>query len=208
MPSVQKRHSAAAARNREPILEVLRRVLPDDAEVLEIASGTGEHAVFFAEKLPSIRWQPSDRDEESLDSIEAWRRDAGLPNVLPPLRLDVLAEPWPVRGADAIFCANMIHIAPWEATLALFRGASGVLPGGGLLILYGPFREGEKHSAESNRSFDESLRARNPAWGVRDRFEVERVAQREGFVPQELVRMPANNLILIFVKDENHGSLS
>lgn len=197
----EKRHAPHTLRNRRPILEVLARLLPEEGSVLEIASGTGEHAVYFARRLPGIVWQPSDRDPELLASIEAWRRDAELANVPPPLRLDVLQQPWNVGEIDAIFCANMIHIAPWEATEALFRGAAEHLPHGGLLLLYGPFREGERHTSESNRLFDEKLRSQDPAWGVRDRFEVEGLASREGLVLQELIPMPANNSILVFRKD-------
>lgn len=200
MPTSRKRHAPATLRNREPILEVLSRVLPERGSVLEIASGTGEHAVFFADKLPGVVWQPSDVDPENLESIEAWRRDSGLANVLPPIRLDVLQEKWPVDQVDAVFCANMIHIAPWEATEALMTGTSRVLVDGGPLVLYGPFREGDRHVSESNRVFDERLRSQNPAWGVRDRLEVERLALDAGLRLREIVTMPANNRILVFTR--------
>lgn len=201
----KKRHAAATRRNRDPILEVLRRLLPAEGTVLEIASGTGEHAVYFAEHLPGIVWQPSDPDPANIESIEAWREEASLPNLRPPLALDVREKPWPVREADALFCANMIHIAPWEASPALFHGASQLLAPGRLLLLYGPFREGERHTAESNRKFDEELRSRDAAWGVRDRFEVEEVAAGEGFVLEELIPMPANNMILAFREREREA---
>lgn len=198
MPSSDKRHAPATLRNRRPILQVLSRLLPETGEMLEIASGTGEHAVYFARRLPGIVWQPTDRDPELLASIEAWRDDAELENLPPARRLDVRERPWPVERADAIFCSNMIHIAPWEAAEALFSGAAELLPPGGLLILYGPFREGARHTSESNRRFDEKLRAQDPAWGVRDRFEVEALAGRAGFALEERVPMPANNLLLVF----------
>lgn len=194
----EKRSAPHTLRNRQPILEVLEKVLPAEGEVLEIASGTGEHAVYFAEHLPRLAWQPSDADPDRLGSIEAWREEAALPNLRPALPLDVRERPWPVREVDAVFCANMIHIAPWEAAEALFAGAAAVLPPGGLLILYGPFREGDRHTAESNRLFDEKLRAQDPSWGVRDRFEVEALARKKGFTLDALVPMPANNLILVF----------
>lgn len=197
-----KRHAPATLRNRQPILRVLSRRLPREGKVLEIASGTGEHAVYFGRRLPGIFWQPSDRAQELLDSIAAWVQDAELPNVPPPIILDVLEQPWPVDAVDAIFCANMIHIAPPEATEGLLRGAAAVLPPGGLLILYGPFREHGAHTSESNRLFDEKLRAEDPTWGVRDRFEVEAAAQAHGLLLEEVVTMPANNLILIFQRRE------
>lgn len=198
MPASDRRHAPATLRNRRPILKVLSRLLPKEGKVLEIASGTGEHAIYFGRRLRGIVWQPSDRDPELLASIRAWREEAELPNVAPALELDVREQPWPVQSADAIFCSNMIHIAPWEAAEALFRGAADILPQGGLLILYGPFKEGDRHTSESNRLFDEKLRSQDPAWGLRDRFEVEALARREGFTLQELVEMPANNLILAF----------
>lgn len=201
MPADDRRHCPATLRNRRPILKVLARLLPEKGKVLEVASGTGEHAIYFGRRLRGIVWQPSDRDPELLASIEAWREEAKLENVRPALLLDVLEAPWPVKEADAIFCSNMIHIAPWEAAEGLFRGAADVLPQGGLLILYGPFREGGQHTSESNRLFDEKLRSQNPAWGVRDRGEVEALARREGFACEEVVRMPANNLMLVFRRE-------
>lgn len=198
MSSTDKQHAPSAARNREPIARVLERILPHPIKVLEIASGSGEHAVYFAEQIPWLSWQPTEREPDRIASIEAWRQESGLSNVAPAMRLDVLQQPWPVDEAGAIFCSNMIHIAPWEATEGLIRGAAKVLPSGGLLILYGPFREGDRHTAESNRRFDEELKAKDPSWGVRDRFEVEALARGEGLILQELVPMPANNMILVF----------
>ncbi|MCK6504043.1 class I SAM-dependent methyltransferase [Myxococcota bacterium] len=191
-----KQHAPAAERNRDPILAVLRRVLParPGALVLEVASGSGQHAVHFAAALPHLRWQPSDQDPVARDSVAAWRAEAGLDNLLPPLSLDVRG-PWPVQAADAIFCANMIHISPWDCTLALLSGAAAVLPPGSPLVLYGPYRRGGAHTAPSNAAFDASLRARDPSWGVRDLEAV--VAQARGFALDEVVEMPANNLTVV-----------
>ena len=193
--------SPAAARNREPILQVLRERLPMPGEVLEIASGSGEHAAWFAAALPSLDWRPSDRDAAALDSIRAYRDIAGLPNLLEPVRLDA-SEPegWPVVRADAIVCINMIHISPWSAAEGLMTGAGRLLASGGLLYLYGPFREAGRHTAPSNAAFDESLRGRDPAWGVRDMGEVAALAEANGLPLQARVAMPANNFSLVFVK--------
>jgi len=186
----------ATARNREPLLEVLRPRLPSAGVVLEIASGSGEHAVFFGAALPGLRWQPSDPDPTCRASIAAWVEHEGLTNVSPPLDLDATAWPWPLAHADAMLCANMIHIAPWEAARGLLRGAARVLPVGGPLLLYGPFVvDGE--TAPSNREFDASLRARDPRWGVRELREVEREAKGCGLVLEEQVAMPANNLTVV-----------
>lgn len=193
----------ATGRNREPILAVLEVLLPPSAgprRVLEIASGTGEHAAFFAARLPHLRWQPSDPDAAALASVAAWREHAGTPdNLAAPIQLDV-TTPWPaeVGPVDVVFCANMIHIAPWEACLGLFRGASAVVAAGGLLVLYGPFAEGGRHTAPSNEVFDASLRARDARWGVRDLDDVRAVAQAAGWVLEARHAMPANNLTLVF----------
>lgn len=192
------RTAPAAARNREPILAVLRDLLPPRALVLEVASGTGEHAVWFSTALPGLTWQPTDRDAEALASIAAWRDQAGPPNLLPPLLLDASAEAWPVTGADAIIAINMIHIAPWHATLGLLAGAGRVLRPGGLLFLYGPFREGGVHTADSNAAFDADLRARDPSWGVRDLHEITTLALQHGLLPPERIPMPSNNLSVVF----------
>ena len=186
------------ARNRAPILAVLRRTLPPRGLVLEIASGSGEHAVYFAGALPALRWQPSDPDPNALASISAHRADAALPNLLEPLRLDVTASQWPVERADAVMCNNMIHISPWQATEGLIAGAARALSSGGMLFLYGPYKIGGQHTAPSNQAFDEDLRRRNPAWGIRDLDEVTALAQRHGFAAPEIVQMPANNLSVIF----------
>ena len=193
-----KQHAPATQRNREPILEVLDRVLPEQGLVLEIASGSGEHATYFALRLPGVIWQPTDADPAALASIDAWTAELAATNVRPPVLLDVCAATWPVSSADAIFCANMIHIAPWEATVGLFRGAGTILPAGGLLVLYGPFMIDHRHTAPSNAAFDETLRARNPAWGVRDLGDVTEVARANGLQLLEQVAMPANNLTVVF----------
>src|SRR5687768_4652704 len=187
-----KQHAPAAARNREPIREVLARHLPASGVVLEIASGTGEHAVHMARAFPGITWQPSDIDDRALASIAAWQAEAALPNLRAPVRFDVAGE-WP--AADAVVCINMIHIAPWEASLALFAGAARVLPPGGLLFTYGPYRF-DGRTAPSNDEFDQSLRGRDPRWGVRDVRDLQAIAT--GFTLAEVIAMPANNHSLVW----------
>ncbi len=187
-----------AERNRGAILEVLQRVVPPRAVVLEIASGTGQHAVHFARAMPSWSWQPSDPDPDLRASIAQWSRVEGLANVAAPLALDVHEQPWPVERADAVVCINMIHVAPWSATPALCSGAAAVLPAGGVLILYGPYRRGGRHTAPSNESFDADLRARDPRWGVRDLEQVAAEAARAGLDLEQTVEMPANNLSVVF----------
>ena len=191
-----RRFAAATQRNREPILAVLQRVLPGSGTVLEIASGTGEHAAFFARALPRMQWQPSDVDDENLASIAAWRDEEGTPNLLPPVRLDVHDEVWPIERVDAIFCANMIHIAPWSACEGLMRGAGRVLAG--TMVLYGPFHIGGKPTADSNAAFDERLRATDPRWGVRHLEDVLALAEQHGLELRERITMPANNFSLVF----------
>ena len=191
-------YHAAVARNREPILSVLERVLPKRGLVLEIASGSGEHAAYFAQALPALEFQPTDAEERALASIVAHRAAANAPNLLPPLVLDVTADAWPVQHADAILCINMIHISPWAASEALMAGAARVLPANGVLYLYGPYRIDGRHTAPSNEAFDAYLRAQNPQWGVRDLAEVADLAKRNGFVLAETAAMPANNFSVIF----------
>jgi SAM-dependent methyltransferase len=186
------------ARNRDPILEVLRPVLPPKGLVLEVASGSGEHAAYFASKLPVLTWQPTDPDPEAIASIAAHRSDANLPNLLAPLQLDVTANQWPIARADAVMCCNMIHISSWASTEGLLAGAARTLPAGGLLYLYGPYKIGGEHTAPSNRDFDLDLRRRNPAWGIRDLGDVTALAERHGLKLAETVPMPANNLSVIF----------
>jgi Protein of unknown function (DUF938) len=195
---MRKRSSPASLRNREPILAVLASRLPGRGLVLEIASGSGEHAVHFSRALPDLEWQPTDIDPVSLDSIISWRAEVALPNLHAPLALDVTQWPWPVTRADAMFCANMIHIAPWQATEALFRGARHVLPGGGALITYGPYRFEGAFTAPSNQAFDQSLRQRDPSWGVRDVVDLSRLASENELVHEETVELPANNHLLVF----------
>ena len=194
--------SPAAERNKQPILEVLQRVLPAAGIVLEVASGTGQHVVHFAQSLPKLSWQPSEPDGRLRAAIAARIADAALANVRPPLALDVLEKPWPLARVDAIVCINMIHIAPWAAALALFAEAGRLLHARAPLVLYGPYRRGG-HTAPSNEAFDASLRSRNPEWGVRDLDEVERVASGSGFALQETVDMPANNLTVVFQRAED-----
>jgi SAM-dependent methyltransferase len=192
----------AVARNREPILAVLRRVvpspiLPGRGLVLEIASGSGEHAIHFAAALPHLSWQPTDPDPDARASIAAYRAAAQLPNLLSPLALDAAAPRWPVTQADVIVAINMIHIAPWAAAEGLMAGAGRLLPAGGVLFLYGPFRERGQHTAPSNAAFDESLRTRDREWGVRDLDDVVALASRHGLALEERVTMPANNLSVV-----------
>lgn len=200
-PSTDARlYAPAALRNRDPILAVLQPVLPASGLVLEVASGSGEHALCFARALPNLRFQPTDPDPSAVASCAAWRvcEGADTPNLLPPLRLDAQGTDWPVARADAVLCINMIHIAPWGATEGLFRGASQVLGGGGPLITYGPYRRNGRHTAPSNAEFDETLRARNPAWGVRDLEAIVELAVSTGFTPPDIIPMPANNFTLVF----------
>jgi SAM-dependent methyltransferase len=197
-PQGAKQHAPATLRNREAILSVLRLVLPPSGLVLEIASGTGEHATWIAPQLPGIAWQPTDRDPASRESIAAWTAERAAGNVLPPLVLDVCDPVWPVESAAAVFCANMIHISPWAATEGLLRGAARVLSPGGVLVLYGPFMLEHAHTAPSNASFDASLRARNPEWGVRDLGDVAEVARGHGLRLRDKIEMPANNLSVVF----------
>ena len=191
--------SPATARNREPILGVLKTHMPARGAVLEIAAGSGEHAVAFAGALPGLLWTPSDPSSGARASIAAWSDMASLPNLRPALALDVLDEAgWPEGPFNAVVCINMIHISPWAATEGLMRLAGRVLPVGGLLATYGPYLEADVPLALSNAAFDESLRARNPAWGLRDRDEVAAAAKAEGLTLTRRVEMPANNLMLLF----------
>ena len=193
--------SPATARNREPILAVMAAHFPISGRVLEIASGAGEHAVFLAQALPALTWQPSDPDEAARESIAAWIAHEKLASVLAPLAIDVRQANWGVSGPfDAIVAINMIHIAPWEATQGLMAGAARVLASGGLLFLYGPYKRGGAHTAPSNLAFDASLRARNALWGVRDLADVEAEAQANGLTLRDTIEMPANNLSVIFAK--------
>lgn len=199
-PDSRRAHAPATLRNREPILAVLRRVLPEQGLLLEIASGTGEHAAFMAPRLgPALIWQPSDHRPEALADIDGNTGDADCPRIRPAILLDVCAATWPVERADAVYCANMIHIAPWAAAEGLFAGASRILPAGAPLVLYGPFQRHGAHTAPSNERFDAALRAQDPRWGVRCLDgEVQPLAESRGFALDEIVVMPANNLTVIF----------
>jgi SAM-dependent methyltransferase len=193
-----RRIAPATARNREPILAVLRPQLPAAGTVLEIASGSGEHVVAFARTLPDLVWQPSDPSPEARDSIAAWTAAERLQNVRPPLDLDVSMSDWAVDDVDAVLCINMIHISPWGATEGLMRGAGRLLEPGGLLYLYGPFRRSGVATAPSNEAFDSDLRRRDARWGLRDLEAVADCAGAEGLILEQVVDMPANNLSLLF----------
>jgi hypothetical protein len=214
-----RRHAPATSRNREPILAILCEELPPSGRVLEIASGTGEHAAAFAAALPQIMWQPTDPDSDALASIAAWRDAEGSPNLLAPFALDAAAPVWPVEQADAVVCINinsnscdqqksaiydacvcinMVHISNWTATVGLFKGCAKVLAPGAPLILYGPYIEDGIDTAASNMEFDRSLKERNPEWGLRNVADMDKVAAEFGFKRTTRVEMPANNLMLIY----------
>ena len=197
-----RQHAPSVARNRDPIWEVLKPELPRRGLVLEVASGSGEHTVHFAKRAaPELTFQPSDLDAAARASIDAWAAAEGLSNVRPALALDATAETWPVARADVVLCFNMIHIAPWEAAVGLIAGAGRVLEPGGLLFLYGPFKREGRHTAPSNAAFDRDfLKARNPAWGVRDLEAVAALAQASGFGAAQPHEMPANNLSVLWRK--------
>ena len=193
-------YAPAAARNREPILAVLRKHLPSRGLVLEVASGSGEHIVHFAQAWPELVFQPSDADPQARASIDAWRAEAALHNLRPAIALDAEAGSWPISAVDAVLCINMIHIAPWAAAVGLMRGAASVLAADSVLYLYGPFRRDGSHTAPSNAAFDRGLRAQNPDWGVRDLEPVAELARSHGFAAPIVEVMPANNLSVIFRK--------
>jgi hypothetical protein len=195
-----RRSAPHVARNAEPIAAVLREVLPERGLVLEVASGTGEHALHFACAFPDLRWQPSDPDAAALHSVEAWRASEGPDNLLPAAQLDARSAPWPFDAADAIVCINMVHISPWAATLGLLDGSARLLAAGAPLILYGAYFRAGVETAPSNRAFDEALRARNPEWGLRQLDDVLAEASRRGFALERVVEMPANNLTVVFRK--------
>ena len=197
---MSKRESPAAQRNRVPIAEVIAPELPERGVVLEIASGTGEHAVHFARSVPQIDWQPSDPDDAARASIAAYVAEASLTNLRAPILLDASADRWPVEHADALVCINMIHISPWAAAEGLFAGAARLLAAGSPLILYGPFLENDVETAPSNLAFDESLKMRDPRWGLRQLSDVDALAKSNGFTRTRRIAMPANNLVLIYRK--------
>ncbi|MEZ4469578.1 MAG: DUF938 domain-containing protein [bacterium] len=193
---IEKRTAAAAERNKAPILEALRPWLPATGQVLEVAAGTGQHTAHFAAALPGLRFLPTDVDPENLPTIARWT--AGLPNVAPPRVLDAEAGPWP--AVDVVYCANMIHIAPWAAATGLFQGAAAALPPGGLLFLYGPFRFSGRFLAESNVAFDESLRGRDARWGVRDVDDLDALGATCGLRRLDTLALPANNHLLVWLR--------
>lgn len=189
-------YAPSAARNRGPILDAIGPHLPATGLVLEIASGTGEHVAHFAAARPELTWQPTDPDPERRASIDAWT--AGLPNVRPACALDASEADWPVSRADGVLCINMIHISPWRASEGLFRGASRILPSGGVVALYGPYRRGDRPMEPGNAAFDADLRARNPEWGLRTIEAVSDLARSHGFGSPDIIAMPSDNLTLLF----------
>ncbi|MDJ0582682.1 DUF938 domain-containing protein [Crocosphaera sp.] len=199
-----KQYAPATQRNREPILEVLLRVLPSSGDILEISSGTGEHSLFFAPAFSPRLWIPSDPNPIARDSIEAWREESLIDNIQPPININVENSSWEIEKQElnitTIVNINMIHISPWTACLGLMEGANRILPSRGILYLYGPYKQGGKHTAPSNESFDQSLRSQNPEWGVRNLEDVIKVAEEKGLMFKEKVEMPANNLSVIFEK--------
>ena len=198
-----RRSAPAAQRNREPIAEVLTEWLPASGTVLEVASGTGEHALWFAERFPGLEWQPSDTHPDALASIAAWRDESGLPNVRQPAIIDASADTWPVDRADAVLNINMAHISPWEASLGLIAGAARLLPQGGPLILYGPWLKDDVETVDSNLAFDANLKSRDPAWGLRRVEDFTDAAEGWGLNLADWRQMPANNLMLLFRQSES-----
>lgn len=199
-----RRSAPAALRNREPIAEVLDEWLPDRGLVLEIASGTGEHAVYFAERFPALEWQPSDVHPDALSSIAAWRETAALPNLRKPLTIDASSADWPISAADAVLSINMVHISPWSSALGLLDGAARLLADGAPLILYGPWLKDDIETAASNQTFDRDLKERDPAWGLRRVEEFEEAAGSHGLRLIETRIMPANNLMLLLRPDRSN----
>lgn len=201
-PSDKARHFPATARNRDAIADILKLHLPENGTVLEIGSGSGEHCIYFSRLFPNLVWQPSDPDPLNLDSIQAWI-DAERPdaeNIRAPLAINASDVILPIDAADAVFCANVIHISPWDATQGLMRNAGKLLPPGGLVFLYGPYRIGGTHTAPSNEAFDQSLRSQNETWGVRDLEDVCAEGEKNGVIFVERIEMPANNQSVIFRK--------
>jgi hypothetical protein len=193
-----RQYAPATLRNRDFILDVLRDVLPMMGVILEIASGSGEHVVHFARNLPSLVFQPSDREPDALRSISAWVEAADVANARAPIVLDASQSPWPIASADGIICINMVHISPWDATVGLIRGAAAILPPGSPFYLYGPYKREGFATAPSNEAFDRNLRDRNPTWGLRDLEAVVAIAESVGFSVPTVTEMPANNLSVVF----------
>ncbi len=193
-----QQYSPACERNREPILEVLRRFFPAQGRVLEISAGTGMHSAWFAPRLPLLDWLATDRDPGALASIASWRKAVEAPNLRPPVCLDTRDRVWPVEEVEAVLCCNMIHISPWESAQGLFAGLGRVLTRDGVAVLYGPFKFSGEWTSLSNARFDQSLRSRDPSWGVRDLVDVVALAEQHGLVLEETVPMPANNHCQVF----------
>lgn len=197
----EKQHAPAALRNRGPIAEVLAAELPASGTVLEIAAGTGEHAVFFAGAFPMLEWHPTDPSPEAIASIAAYRAEYAGANLVAPRLLDAaMPDTWGTKAADAILCINMVHISPWEATLGLFRGAARLLGSGAPLILYGPYIEEGVETAQSNREFDASLKQRDPRWGLRSAQALDTLAAQHKMARSARYALPANNIVLVFRK--------
>jgi len=192
-----RRSAPAALRNREPIAAVLREWLPDRGLILEIASGTGEHAVYFAETFPALEWQPSDIHPDALASIEGWRQASGLINLRAPLTIDASKADWPIERVDALLSINMVHISPWASALGLLDGAARILPEGAPLILYGPWFKDDIVTAPSNLDFDSDLKRRDPDWGLRRVEDFSAAAEARGLGLEQTRTMPANNLMLL-----------
>lgn len=193
-----KKYAPATLRNRDAIAAVLAKELPASGSVLEVASGTGEHAIHFAPRFPDLVWQPSDPSEEALESIEAWRDEEGSVNLRSPVQLDATSDRWRIDQATAIVCINMVHISPWEASEGLFSGAARLLKQGAPLVLYGPYIEPGVETAPSNLKFDLSLKSRDPRWGLRSTVDIDALAAQTGFERANRYEMPANNLILVY----------
>ncbi|HVU02868.1 MAG TPA: DUF938 domain-containing protein [Polyangiaceae bacterium] len=193
-----KRHFPAADRNRAPILETLRTIFPKTCRVLEVGSGTGQHAAFFTAEEPGWVWQPTDFSAENVASVEAYRVESGRPNFLPTIQLDARSDEWPEGPFDAVYSANVIHISPWEVAEGLFRGSARVLAPSGVLVLYGPFRFGGTFTADSNAAFDDKLRREDASWGVRDLDDLNREARANGFLAGTVLERPANNHVIVF----------
>ncbi|GAB5487972.1 MAG: DUF938 domain-containing protein [Parasphingorhabdus sp.] len=198
-PADQK-HAPATMRNRDAIVSVLSQILPETGTILEIASGTGEHAVYFGQKFPDLTFQPSDPDPECCRSIAAWTAREQVENILPPIQLDALENTWDIKAPVTILCINMIHIAPWEAAIGLFNHAAKMLSVGAALYLYGPYFRDGVEPAEGNLSFERSLKSRNLQWGIRDVADMDTLAEKTGFKREQLIEMPANNISLIYRK--------
>ncbi len=198
----EQRHAPATMRNRDAIVEVLRNILPDTGTVLEIASGTGEHAVYFGKAFPDLTFQPSDPDPACCQSIAAWTKRETVPNILPPKQLDAQAAQWAVPKLSALLCINMVHISPWESSIGLMEKAGRLLDLRAPLYLYGPYLRDGVETAPGNLAFERSLKSRDLRWGLRDVADMDALAARNGFVRESLIEMPANNISLVYRKTE------